>query len=336
MLNITNGDSAADLIRESGIAGDVLPWRDPMHHGPFPEGLDLDALSRLRIQYLTGGSEGKPGSTHQFCERDDILRQSVNEDEVVLWFEHDLLDQLQILQLLDWYKQSENRKCRLTLICINTFPGIDNFRGLGQLSPAQIATLFPSRKEVDQSAFDYASKVWKSFRQSNPNALTQFLPQSSEAQTPLPFLPDTLLRHCQEYPWHTDGLTRTERQILTLVNAGIETPGKLFVENMAPEQYLYVGDARTYSIIESLCNVEDPLLKTKDGKPFQHSYTERDAGLARLQRLELTDAGRDLLSSNSKNGERRKRDEWLGGVHLKSGKSLWLWNDLDQSFVHAA
>ncbi len=39
MLHLTNGDSAADLIREAGIGGKVLPWRDVLHMGPVPDKL---------------------------------------------------------------------------------------------------------------------------------------------------------------------------------------------------------------------------------------------------------------------------------------------------------
>ncbi len=335
MLHITNGDSAADLIRASGIGGDVLPWRDPMHHGPFPDDLELDALSRLRIRYLTGGSDGQTDSKHSFNHRDDTLRQSIDEDEVVFWFEHDLLDQLQILQLLDWFGQTENRKCRLSMICINTFPGIEDFRGLGQLSADQIATLFPQRKGVLQSEIAYAFRAWKAFRQADPGALLEFVSHQAETRSPLPYLPAALLRHCQEYPWHTDGLTRTERQILSLVDSGIDAPFQLFVDNMALEQCLYLGDARTYSIIESLCFADTPLLKTTDGEPFKHHYNDPNAGLATSQRLELTGHATKQLSNRTNSWKFLERDEWLGGVHLKTGTSLWLWNDAEYSFVHA-
>lgn len=34
-LHITNGDCAAEIIKASSLGGDVLPWRDPMHHVPL-------------------------------------------------------------------------------------------------------------------------------------------------------------------------------------------------------------------------------------------------------------------------------------------------------------
>ena len=47
-VHITNGDAAGEVLRRSGLGGDVLPWRDAMFEGPFPAGLDLAATSRVR------------------------------------------------------------------------------------------------------------------------------------------------------------------------------------------------------------------------------------------------------------------------------------------------
>ena len=52
ILNITNGDSAVSIIEQAGITGDILPWRDVLHDGPVPAGLSLEALSKVRTQFI--------------------------------------------------------------------------------------------------------------------------------------------------------------------------------------------------------------------------------------------------------------------------------------------
>ena len=47
-LHITNGDSAAAIIEASSVDGEILAWRDPMHHGPFPANTDLAEISLIR------------------------------------------------------------------------------------------------------------------------------------------------------------------------------------------------------------------------------------------------------------------------------------------------
>ena len=46
-LIITNGDSAADLLRLAGREGVILPWRDVLHEGPIVAG-DLTTCSAAR------------------------------------------------------------------------------------------------------------------------------------------------------------------------------------------------------------------------------------------------------------------------------------------------
>ena len=75
ILNITNGDSTANLIKHSSVTGDVLPWRDPMYHGPFPAKLTLSKLSVLRARYLFGPDADATGA-----ERDFLLEGSTTEN----------------------------------------------------------------------------------------------------------------------------------------------------------------------------------------------------------------------------------------------------------------
>src|SRR5687767_9453549 len=104
MLHVTNGDSAAERIRAAGVDGTILPWRDVLHEGPVPAGLPLERLSAVRAEFLASAGAGAPEAVRRdFAERDRTLMAAAREDEVVLWFEHDLYDQLQLIQLLDWF-----------------------------------------------------------------------------------------------------------------------------------------------------------------------------------------------------------------------------------------
>src|SRR5581483_6756833 len=115
MLHITNGDAAAGALARAGFAhADILPWRDVLHEGPVPEGLRLDELSSVRAQFLADCGFGDYDSVREsFAERDFRLAGAQAEDEVVMWFESDLYDQLQLMQLLDWFADAAHRPSRL-------------------------------------------------------------------------------------------------------------------------------------------------------------------------------------------------------------------------------
>ena len=109
MLHVTNGDSAVGVLRRA-VEGEFLPWRDVLHEGPVHAGLPLDALSRRRAAFIaSAGWASLPQIEKDFLERDAKLRNSLAHAEVVLWFEHDLYDQLQLIQVLDWRAASASQ-----------------------------------------------------------------------------------------------------------------------------------------------------------------------------------------------------------------------------------
>src|SRR5690348_12385732 len=149
MLHITNGDSAAGSLRAAGLPGEVLAWRDVLAEGPMPEGLTLDELAPVRARFLaqTGWAsydEALADLRRQYAAL--AVAVATAQDEVVLWFEHDLHDQLQLGQLLDWFAAHARGSTMLSLVMIGEHPAVTPFYGLGQLTPQQLAAL--DRKSV--------------------------------------------------------------------------------------------------------------------------------------------------------------------------------------------
>jgi len=321
VLHITNGDSAAGLIQASGIAGDVLPWRDPMHHGPMPPDLDLAGLSAVRAAYLSapGHSAGD-----EFRARDATLEQSLDYEAVVLWFEHDLLDQLQILQVLDWFAAPERAHPGLQMICIGAFEGMPRFRGLGELSPRQLATLWPDRQLVSAAALASARDGWAAFRSKDPRAIELYLPN---ADVVTPFMRPSLHRHFQEFPDSATGLMRSEKHVLDVVAAGEARPGAAFGQVMDQERWLFGGDLRFFQHVADLTNGEKPLLACAPDPKFQVPYWDKiDRETFLAQRLSLSSVGKAVLAGTATAFDSLHRDIHLGGVHVRSGAPMWTWN----------
>ena len=116
ILNITNGDCAVDVMKEASIPGVFLPWRDVLHDGPVPAGLSLTELSEVRANFIIDRGWGAAEDIKRdFIDRDNTLKLFEEYEKVILWFEHDLYDQLQLLQILDWRSEERRvgKECRL-------------------------------------------------------------------------------------------------------------------------------------------------------------------------------------------------------------------------------
>jgi len=100
-LHVTNGDSAANTLRQTALGGAVLPWQDVLHEGPVPAGPRHELL-QARAAFLSACGWGSRRSLlASLEERDRQLTRALGDGQpVVLWFEHDLYDQLQLVDVL--------------------------------------------------------------------------------------------------------------------------------------------------------------------------------------------------------------------------------------------
>ena len=116
-LHITNGDGALYLLKKAGIFGTHVAWRDALNEGPVPAGLSLEETSAVRARYLADRGHGSAIKLiHDFERRDALIRCAGDYDEVVLWFEHDLYDQLQLLQALTALEELDLEPGRISLV----------------------------------------------------------------------------------------------------------------------------------------------------------------------------------------------------------------------------
>jgi hypothetical protein len=311
LLHITNGDSVLSTFRQVRFPGRYLAWKDALHDGPVPQTESLADLSDIRARALAGfGWSTYETLRADFAQRDRTLEDFRKFEEVVLWFEHDLYDQLQLIQLLDWFSRQEMGKIRLSIVQINSHAGIKDFQGLGQLSGSQLARLFPLRRTVLPEQLAIGADAWAAFRSTTPEALVEFL-QVNHPE--MPFLHDALIRHCQEYPWTSDGLSRTQRQILQAVKAGAGTKKEIYFAERKQE-IAFWGDGSVYLRLDALTVPPEPLL-----------------GIAG-DRYELTSSGQSLLEGKGDYiAMRRGIDAWLGGVHLSGANAEWRWNEMQQT-----
>jgi uncharacterized protein DUF1835 len=331
MLHITNGDSTVRQLQQAGLPGQVIAWKDVLHEGPAPAGLSLDQLRALRARFIADqGWASYEDVLDDFLRRDSALEQFQMHKEVVLWFEHDLYDQLQLIQLLDWFARHELGATRLSLICIGEFPGVASFHGLGELSSAQLAGLYPARAPVTQAQLALGSAAWQAFRSPDPTAIEALLGHDTTA---LPYLRAALIRHLEQFPDAASGLSRTERQILQAVAAGKQTLGEIFFANQAGEESPFMGDSTLWSYVQALCVGDAPLLASAAGGAFAlPAAFQRHADFL-AQALVLTERGRAVLAGRA--DRLRGVDRWLGGVHLR-GEMAWRWDSRRGRLVGAA
>jgi len=264
VLFITNGDSAAGRIEASGLAGEILPWRDVLHEGPVPCGLSPEELSDVRARFLAErGWTSLAEARRDFARRDATLAGYGDHEEVVLFFEHDLYDQLQLIQVLDWFAGRDHGGTRLSIVQADEY--------LGTLGPERLLALFHDRRETTTEQYALASMAWNAFRSPDPTAILGVIQANTGA---LPFLASAMRRHLEQFPSTANGLSRSEEQALQAIAGGRNTMAEAFVAHQEREEPVFLSDAVFASYIKDLGDAREPLVLLEEGRATGASVKE--------------------------------------------------------------
>lgn len=272
VLHVTSGDVIADALQQAFPGEEVIAWRDVLHEGPIPAGLDDDQLASIRAGFLASCGWG---STDKL--RDELLdrnRRLCGASNVMVWFEYDMHDQLHLLQVLSMIG---NQKVSLV-----------------EFAPARVRAaedamaVFPSRREVSRAEIEGAKRAREAVRGPQPSAYWHYV-------STMPYLEAALRRFFEQIPG-SDGLSRTERQILEEVQNGHSDFGSLMTAVAAREEYVFLGDSVLKLHLKRLTSGFNPPLTSE---PYR-----------------LTEAGTRILSGESNLMEGNGIDRWVGGAHF--------------------
>jgi Domain of unknown function (DUF1835) len=329
MLHIHNGDSTANTMREAGFPGEHLAFREALALGPTPQVTTLSAWLDARASYLAAGSGLEADRVRADLLRlDEALNATGDYREVTLWFEHDLLCQINLSYLLARFARRGTNGARLSLICIGEYPGVENFRGLGELTAAQMAALFDLRHEVTDAEKRVAEAAWSAYGSPDPRAVEQLVAEDTSA---LPYLKGALLQHLARFPSVRNGLSHAEDKLLAFIAASEAEFTRLCRKFFDAEPAYGLGDYAAWQDLQQMAGAAHPLIVIS-------GYDEGD-GASRASRMHrarfvLTEAGARVLNDESDFIEVNGIDRWLGGVHL-CADTLWRWDEANGKLIAA-
>jgi hypothetical protein len=182
--------------------------------------------------------------------------------------------------------------------------------------------LFEARRAITAEQMAIGTRAWEAFTAADPSGL---LPFASADHPGLPYLRGAIRRQLEEFPAVTNGLARSERQILQVLSEGLRTPEEVFVEAARLEDHIFMGDSSFWTIVRRL---------TEGPRPLVAANVQPRPGRLPSGTLALTADGAAVLSDHADHVALNGIDRWLGGVRLLGGSRtaptlatdpLWRW-----------
>jgi hypothetical protein len=282
----------------------------------------MESLREVRARYIAGQEWGDYRQVlAQFRERDDIIRQAAEYQEISLWFESDLHDQLHLLQVLDLLGSPPTVRDRLFLL--------PQCGSLATLPAGDARKMLDQRKKVTDGQCDSATAAWTAFRSPDPSLL------ESLAKTGFPdhcSLGAAVFRLLQQYPSTHNGLSLSEHNALETIAAGRSRLNETFVaSHHEREQAVFLGERVFASYLERMSDVERPLLLFDDGTPLRFPRDQQQRSFFWERKTVLTRTGGDVLKGKQDNVRINGIRRWIGGVYLTGNGAVWRWDAESQS-----
>lgn len=259
-LHITSGDIAGDKLAKAGLPGEVFVWHDILYDGPRLPGWPTENILRSRAQFIEEFTAG--GLKRDFIM--DTLRNQYTQlaeagsyECVILWFDACLFDQSMLCHILTCLSLTGIHK--VELLCVDSFPGIEPFHGLGQLEPEQLASLYTKRHPVTDEQFSFAVKVDAAFSTQDTEL---FIELSEMVSPPLPWVPAAVKRWLAEHPSSKAVLGRLESLALSAIQSGCKTPAEILRSVAAAETPpQFWGDTTLWAKINGLADRQPPFIR---------------------------------------------------------------------------
>jgi hypothetical protein len=316
IVHVCNGELTADSLSLADLPGEIRVWADALDQGPVLPVADAEHW-KLRGEFWR--SRGLADEADKLATYDRGLDEAAGAGELILWFEHDLFDQLALIRLLSRLAR-RGLPATLTLVSIDRHPEVPNFLGFGQLRPEQLAELWPRRAPLSRDAIDEAITAWIAVTAPDPRALP-FLTKRIKA---LPFLAGALERQLEEFPDPTSGLSRTERQVLAAVARGEASADAIMTATQAIDPRYPITDIVLSWTLHVLgrCGFLDG---APEGAPPPQAM--------KALHVTVTPRGREALAGAIDRVHASGIDNWRGGVHLTGKGPVWRWDGAQRKLV---
>lgn len=251
ILHITNGDSTTDYLKSLQFNGDFITWREMLCEGKTSIDLGSESFWKNRFDFLKSSYKITKKTFIDYTLKEyRLLCQKKNQQEIVLWFDHDLFCQVNMIAIISWLKRYRKDE-KITLVSCGNIEGSKKRVGFCDLNKEQIHQHFQNRVELNQDDIEYADYIWQLYCSNSPLQLETAYKLNTKSS--FHYLGEAIEAHLKRFPSIENGLNAIENYILTTTNETKPNSKHQLVGNLLKNQEAYgFGDLQYFHKIEKL------------------------------------------------------------------------------------
>jgi len=250
-LHITNGDATTKILQKLAIPGKIITWREMLCEGKTTTDVGSEHFWKTRFEFLKKSYKisKKTFIDYTLKEYRNLCNQK-QQEEIVLWFEHDLFSQINMLAVISWLKKHRKGR-KITLVNSGKKRGGKKLHYYKDFTTTTLNKKYQKRKTLSLDDIDYADYMWQLYCSDSPLRLEvvyKFNPSS-----PFIYLADAIKAHLQRFPSIENGLNVVENSILKTAHSTAFNDKNQLVSKLIKNQDIYgFGDVQYHHKIENL------------------------------------------------------------------------------------
>ncbi|MBE7638835.1 DUF1835 domain-containing protein [Salegentibacter sp. BLCTC] len=290
-LHIINGDSLAEQVKELGLSGETIVWRELLCEGPCTKEVGSNKFINLRQKFLKKAYDiSSENYQNRFVSQLNKMKAAQDYDHVVLWFEFDLFCHINMLAAISFYLENKPN-VPFYLVCSKRQKGEEELLPLSQLPLKHLLNHFTHKIELDKEDLEIASLIWELYCSNNPIKLKQQIKKSSNFE----YLSSCIRAHIERFPNSRTGINSLERNVLKLVEQQhITSINQLLGYALQYQGYYGYSDSQMERVLNKLSMF----------------YTLEN------EKLKLTQDGLDALAKKKNFYRDLINDEYYGGAKI--------------------
>ncbi|GGH10899.1 DUF1835 domain-containing protein [Mucilaginibacter phyllosphaerae] len=243
ILHVLNGDATLNGFEQTSLDGDILVWREVLSEGPVSVNIEGGEFWKNRTSWIINTFD-ETSEGYQTKVIEPLAKLNEPYEEINLWFEFDLHCQVNLLGIMMLLSQQTNLSGpAVYLICPAEYPGVEDFRGMGELDGGQLEDLYDNtRVQLSDYDFELATEAWSLYINGDASRLQGWL-NSVQFWANMQCLKPALQAHLKRLQTDQQGLNYIQQTLLDIYNRGIKTRPEIYRAFWQANKIYGMGDS---------------------------------------------------------------------------------------------